>query len=306
MYRPTALHANPAGRDGFYYGSEGSGQTTFDDNLILTMGMPLEPMGTFGYATTVEDGTRTLFGSSAISLAFVGESDHYMVHESTNGNVHIRMQVDIIGDAARIEWLLTNTDTANPHNIGLWTGHWINMLSNEPDATGAQQSGSTGPGVGLFAKEGYVVVPGIKPPFTDIRFERNVNPATFPQWVNFNFGQSTAYGMRIENGSTEATVDLFGQSETEEASEIVLGKHGFLLGADGADARADGRGAAGRGRGVQRAAHERGRWRRGDHPAGGGVWRARPQPRAVPSDRPDAGGPGAAGGDSAARAPAPG
>lgn len=234
-YGPTPLTANHQGRYGFYYGSDGSAQSTFDDNLILTMGMPLEPMGSFGYATTVEDGARALFGAAAISLAFVGESDHYMIHESTNGNVHVRMQVDIIGDAARVQWTLTNTDATAAHTIGLWTGHWLNMLSNEPDATGAQQSGSTGPGFGLLSKPGYTVVPGSKPPTTDRRFTRALDPAGFPQWVNFDFSQSTAYGMRIENGTTEATLDLSGQSETEEASELVLGKHFFTMGVDGAD-----------------------------------------------------------------------
>ncbi|MCB8933751.1 MAG: hypothetical protein H6534_09945, partial [Chthonomonadaceae bacterium] len=234
-YNP-ALTANIRGRYGFFYGSEGSAQTSFDDNLILTMGMPFEPMGTFGYATTVEDGTRTLFGANAISLAFVGESDHYMIHESTNGNVHVRMQVDILGDAARIQWTLTNTDTTNTHTVGLWTGHWLAMLSNEPDATGAMQSHTLAPNFGVFSKLGYTVVPGIKPPFTDRRFERALDPATFPQWVNFVFGQTTAYGMRIENGATEATLDLSGQSETEEANELALGKHFFLMGGDGADA----------------------------------------------------------------------
>lgn len=234
-YAPNALTANLAGRYGFFYGSDGSSQTSFDDNLILTMGMPLEPMGSFGYATTSEDGTRTLFGANGISLAYVGESDHYMVHESTNGNVLVSMRVDIVGDAARIQWTLTNTDTENPHNIGLWTGHWIAMLSNVPGSTGAMQSHTLAPNFGLLAKRGYTVVPGIKPPFIDARFQRAVDPATFPQWINFDFGQTTGYGMRIENGATEATQDLQGQSETEEASEVVLGKHTFLLGGDGGD-----------------------------------------------------------------------
>ena len=238
-YGPTPLTANHRGRYGFYYGSEGSGQTDFDDNLILTMGMPLEPMGTFGYATTVLDGTRTLYGANPMNLAFIGESDHYMVTESTNGNVHIRLQIDIIGDAARMEWFLTNLDTVNSHGIGLWTGHWINMLSNRPDATGSQQSGGL-PSYGFFPKENYVTIPGGKPPFTDVRFERALNPAIFPQTVDYLFGQTSAYGLRIENGATEATKDATGQSETEEAAEIAVGQHFFpgggLMGADGADA----------------------------------------------------------------------
>lgn len=234
-YGPTPLTANHRGRYGFFIGSEGSSQTSFDDNLILTMGMPLEPMGSFGYATSVEDETRTLFGANAISLAYQGESDHYMVHESTNGNTLISMRVDLVGDAARVQWTLTNTDTVNPHNIGLWTGHWIAMLSNEPGSTGAMQSHTILPNFGLAAKLGYTVVPGIKPPFIDSRFVRAIDPATFPQWVNFDFGQTTGYGMRIVNGATEATQDLQGQSEVEEASELVLGKHFFTLGSDGAD-----------------------------------------------------------------------
>ena len=237
-YGPGPLTANHVGRYGFYYGSEGSAQTSFDDNMILTMGMPFEPMGSFGYATTVLDGARTLYGANGMSLAFIGESDHYMITESTNGSVHIRMQVDIIGDAARIQWTLTNTDLAATHGIGLWTGHWIAMLSNEPDATGAQQSHTILPTFGLQSKLGYVVVPGIKPPTTDRRFTRNIDPAGFPQWLNFDFGQTSAQGMRIDNGATPATLDLTGQSETTDVAELDLGQHWFpgggLMDVDGA------------------------------------------------------------------------
>lgn len=239
-YGPTPLTANHAGRYGFFYGAEGSLQTSFDNNMILTMGMPLEPMGTFGYATTVEDGTRALFGGNGISLGFVGESDHYMVHESTNGNVFVRRQIDLLGDAARVQWTLTNIDTTNTHNIGLWTGHWIAMLANEPDATGAMQSHTILPNFGLAAKFGYTMIPGAKPPYTDQRYIRALDPETFPSWVEFLFGQTSAYGMRVDNGPTAATLDETGQSETEDVLEFALGQHFFpgggLMGADGANA----------------------------------------------------------------------
>lgn len=244
-YQP-AITMNAVGRFGFQIGEEGSVQSSFDDDLMLTMGMPVDTGGSASYATSTKNGARTLFGSNGLNLFFVGASHRYFVAETVNDNVRVNLQVDVLGDAARMRWTLTNLD-AETATIGLWVGQWVAMMAQQIDATtNADVSGGSVPAGFTFpfphsVKPGYVTVPSGRPPRTDQRYIRQTNPADFPDWVNFNFGQTSAFGLRVENGPSEATraADFnglpTGSSDATEVSEFALGKAGGLLGPLGSD-----------------------------------------------------------------------
>ena len=236
-FAPNAITANVRGRIGFSVGPTGSVQTDFDDNMALTFGMPFEPGGSWSYAcSTIFDPatqtrTKTLFGASALNLAFVGASHRYIYGETVNDTVRIRCRVDVIGDAARLQWTMTNE--GDTRQIGLWFGQWIAMFAGTPDpATGGIIS--SGPGAD---KVPYVFVPGQKPPLTDRRWIRSQDSSNYPAYVNFNFGQTTAYGLRVENGPSASTTNpQTGQSDATQSAEFVVGKANFLLNApDGGD-----------------------------------------------------------------------
>lgn len=226
-----AITSSVRGRIGFQVGGTGSAQTPFDDNLVLTFGMPISPGGSWSYATTntldPTSGarTKTLFGANALELAFVGASDRYIYGETVNDGVRVRCRVDVIGDAARLQWTMTNEGATRP--IGLWFGQWVEMLASTPDpATGALTSGES-----FGDKLPYITVPGQKPILTDRRFIRSQDSSNFPATASFNFGQTTPYGLKIENGPTSSTTNpATGQSDATQAAEIVFGNSTFLLG----------------------------------------------------------------------------
>jgi hypothetical protein len=234
------ITANLRGRIGFSIGTQGSIQTDFDNNMALTFGMPFDPAGAWSYAVlTVLDAqgvrTKTLFGANALTTFYVGASHRYQVAETINDGVRINCRIDLIGDAARLQWTLTNQGAPRP--LGLWFGQWIAMLSSTPDpATGASISSGV-PVIGLGGKDTYVVVPGQKPGIIDTRWTRNAPGVEFPAYLEFDFGQTTAYGFKIENGPTPSTTNpRTGQSDATQASEVVVGNAGLLLGApDGGD-----------------------------------------------------------------------
>lgn len=230
----TAETVNVRGRIGFAVGSQGSIQSAFDNNMQLTFGMPETPGGTWSYAmvTTLDPTsgarTKTLFGQNAMNLAFVGASDRYAYVESVSDGVRVRCRVDVIGDAARIQWRLTNEGATRP--VGLWFGQWIGIFSDQVDpATG----GSVASGWPALAdKAPYIVVPGQKPALIDTRWIRTQDPNNFPAYVDFNYGQTTPYGLRVENGPTPSTTNpQTGQSDATQAAEFVVGNAGLLLGA---------------------------------------------------------------------------
>jgi hypothetical protein len=222
-----AITVPVAGRIGFGIGPVGSIQSDFDDGLQLTMGMPFDPAGTFSYAViTTRDAvggaqTRTVFGSTGFTLAFRGASDRYIYTEGIVDNVNVRNQIDILGDAARVNWRMRNL-AADNRLIGLWFGQWIAMINNQFQSAGGPSN---------RVKNVYVTMPGRKPPVNEQRYIRAQDPANFPPYVNFNWGQTEAYGLRVENGPTESTLDAQGlNSDATPADEFVIGEHGSLLG----------------------------------------------------------------------------
>lgn len=242
----TTQTINVIGRFGFFIGPEGSIQDEFpsdtsasnftDDFMSLTFGAPFSPGGSSSYVATSKNGTRTRFGTGGINLLFTGESNRYFRCQSAQNGIGIDLVVSVIGDAVQMSWLLTNQDAAAA-NIGLWFGAGLAMISNGSDVTGSSLSHyipntPTNFGLGAFGtKLGYVVnSSGGRPPLTEKRFRRAFNPTGFPQTVDYLFGQTSAYGMRLENGPTPSTTDNSGQSDATEANEFVQGQQFFLLG----------------------------------------------------------------------------
>jgi len=242
----TTQTVNVVGRFGFMVGNRGSvqdenpsdvGSSFRDDLMMLTWGMP-SPGGSGCYASTSVDGARTRFGSNGINLLFTGLSNRYFRCQSANGDVRITLTVSVVGDAVQMSWLLENTSTTASHNVGLWFGATMAMLSNFPDVTGSDMSHffpDTPPNT-AFGKLGYTVLSsGGRPPVTEHRFRRALNPSGFPQVVDYLFGQTAGYGMRVENGPTLATSNNSGSSDATEVSEFVQGQAFFLLGREVAD-----------------------------------------------------------------------
>jgi hypothetical protein len=237
---PPPFTANAAGGLGFFTGPTASMQTSDDDLLALTMGggffFGRLPNGTpiFGSSGSAADWayaaiarqaddetTPTLTRIDSVQSFFVGASDRYMISEWNEDNTLIEWRTDVIGDAARVQWTMTNTD-ADATNIGLWFGQWVNPISDFGNS----------PGTGI----GFVNVPGYKPLTVHRRFQRNpdldpnLNPREYPMpaYTDFEVSQSSAWqGMRVINDSTDSTGAFPDQSPVDGFD---IGLPGFLLG----------------------------------------------------------------------------
>jgi hypothetical protein len=224
-----AATANMRGRIGFSVGSTGSSQTTFDNFMALTFGMPIDPAGNWSYAMLVntEAGTplnapnpaRSLFGANGWVIFFSGASDRYIYGETVNDGIRIGLRADVVGDNVRLDWLLTNT-TADTRNLGLWFGQWVALLPSNFEDRGFAGFPST-----------YNIAPGRKPLIVEERFRRARDGENFPAYINFNHGQTLAYGLKINNSANAEVSDPLdptgGQSPVDE---VVFGSQFFLLG----------------------------------------------------------------------------
>ncbi|MBN9501944.1 MAG: hypothetical protein J0H02_09245 [Armatimonadetes bacterium] len=220
----TGTTRNAAGRIGFAVGNTGSVQSTFDDGMALTVGMPNDPAGAWSYAITVTDDTKTRFGENGLSAAYVGLSDRYIYAETTNDDILIKCRIDVLGDAARIQWNLTNTG-ADPHSVALWFGQYIGLFSGSTDpGSGAQIAGGL-----LGQKIPYVYIPGQKPILDDHRWNRTTDASTFPGVVRFDFSQTSPYGLRVDNNRPAEI------SDATLANEFVIGNGNPLMGAVSGD-----------------------------------------------------------------------
>lgn len=214
------------GRFALSVGTEGSIQQTsanFEDALMaLTFGAFLDPISVL--AATTRNGTRNQWGASGFSEFFRGFSNRYMSATSTADSVRAKCQVEVVADAARFRWQLTNTGTT-ASNIGLWFGGAVAMLLD------GNASSTTGDFIsGFFGKPVYAYLPNLRPPATDTLYDKALNPATFPAYVDFLFGQSDyTGGFRLENGPSEATGDI-PTNQPSDVSQFYIGKIGFILG----------------------------------------------------------------------------
>lgn len=225
-YREARTY-NAAGRFAFGIGQVGSVQSDFDDNLALTTGFDpfgSDPIGSYCYAMIDKginaDGSanRNFFGNGGLRGFFRGASNRYFVGIWGDNDVDVELTVRVIGDAGRFEWKMTNRAN-EPRTLGLRFGAYVGMRtspSSKTDSTGANQANSflnTISGIPKFVDRyvGWTVLPTTKPARNSRNYLRT-NPK-FPNWVNFNFGQTDAYGMRVENTNNtlrdQTNVDQF-------------------------------------------------------------------------------------------------
>ncbi len=239
-YSP-ARTLNLAGRLGFQIGPVGSVQSTFDDFLALTTGMPRDPAGDYCYALIIKGPaagplTTALFGSGGLSGQFVGLSQRYMITNWADADVQVQLESRVIGDAVRLKWTMNNLNE-DSQQLGLKFGAYMGMRTANPGVTdqfGHNQAGSRLPASGATAKpdaiggpngnvnqSGYVAF--VETPTTrPIRSMKNwlrSNPR-FPDYVNFQWGQWNPYGIRVDNIPTEATNDA------TAVQQMLIGSHG--------------------------------------------------------------------------------
>lgn len=188
------------------YGKGGSFQDDLagigiDDGLTLTFGGYTGVAGNFSIANIVQStttasttgGTSTTttkmeyYGKNAIDTFYAGLSNRYFVTESTASlGARVILQVDILGDCAKLTWQIQNTQTATNIGLGLWFGQWVYM------------QGVQGP-----YSANYVTVPGMRPMNSDTRFElapkanQAVPENPLPPYVDFGMYQSWAYGLQV-------------------------------------------------------------------------------------------------------------
>lgn len=209
-FGPTAFTLEIAGGFGFMCGSVGSVQDQNpadptdifqDDFMPYNFGMPTDPNRDGGIVLIDVDGQRTVWGSSGFGEFWAGQSGRYYHIGTTISNVTVNLRVDVIGDAAKLTWDLVNLDQAASHTIGLWFGLTMAMLSDLPDVNGATMSYSA---LGTLnprgPKLGFSDNPTGRPIVVPQRFIRVNDPSNFPTHLNFLFGQTASYGIRLEMG----------------------------------------------------------------------------------------------------------
>lgn len=204
------------GRIGFGAGLIGSTQTTFDDFQSYTWGLHGGVMTRAGYAIVREDATGSMFGANGFQTFFTGASDTYVYGRTQNGNVQIDLRMDLVGDAARMEWTMVNTDTDNAHLIGLGFGQYVSLFSEQ-----------VGPSFNA-----YVTAPGRKPPRVEERFTRVNDPSGYPSSIFFYHDYQNPIGFRIDNSENDANKDPLDPTGSQTPTDsVVLGNDLFLLGA---------------------------------------------------------------------------
>jgi hypothetical protein len=202
------------GRFGFAVGSTGSIQSTIDDALSLTFGMPTTTGNSCGFAMivtgTAPNYTKTVFGPP--TLSDYGASNRYFYLGSTVSNFNCEVHVDVIGDAARFTWTLQNPITATAAApVGLMVGSWVQPATSEPfdhDLT-------------------YVYTPGYKPFIVEEAWIGTApNPALpFPQAMSFAISQSNYYGLQVINSPLTAP-NVFGINAPDQTqvNDFVIGQ----------------------------------------------------------------------------------
>lgn len=226
-YGPTARTLRAAGRLAFYVGPTGSVQSSFDDLLALTVGSPTDPVGDYCFGKILKDGERdansVLYGDSGLRVAYVGASKRYMITAWNDADVDVEVQTKLIGDACRVRWRMRNLK-ADPQRLGLLFACYPGMRSVTSDSTGATQAlsllGSL-TGIPKLTPEnyiGHISLPTGRPVRNERRYD--ITNPKFPAYVNFNFGQTDAYGLRVDNLAPAFEPDA------SSADLILIGNHG--------------------------------------------------------------------------------
>lgn len=234
-YAPTAVTHDAPGGFAFGSGSVGSIQSTFDNNLAYTFGFPRYPVNDHSYAMIVKSDDPTTvptdrFGTGGLNGYFVGASFRYFVAIWRDGEVNVNLRVDVIADAARMQWDITNLQNEQV-GIGMWFTAYCAMRTRNPgvtDSNGFNQANSplfTNTGNQKFTADrfvGYTFTPNAKPLRTERHWFRS--KPNYPEYVNFQFGQSEPYGLRIETGPRDPNKDQ------TAVDEVLIGNYGDTIG----------------------------------------------------------------------------
>lgn len=219
-----------SGRFAFMSGPTGSVQSNFDNMLALTTGAPANPIGDLSFAKILKDdntgANSEVYGDGGLSVAFVGASNRYIQSGWSDADVQVVLIMRSIGDAVRFQWTLTNLQD-EPQPLGLafaaWTGMRTSFGQVDSQANRANQAHATLNTISGRVKQtqdrrtGFVYIPTGLPPRNERRYD--INNPKFPDFVDFMFGQTEAYGLRIQNTPDEATKDA------SQVDLIMIGNH---------------------------------------------------------------------------------
>lgn len=225
-----------AGRFAFSIGPIGSVQTDFDDGLAITTGAPFDPAGDFCYGRIIKGADATdsaLFGDAGLRGFFVGASRRYIVALWNDADVDVQLTMRIIGDACRMEWVLTNLQATN-QRLGLRFGAYVGMRTQnftvtEPGTPFNQFNSLLGTLTGTakgslpIGDPSYIgfTYLGTSKPVRNERCYLADNPK-FPPYINFENGQSFPYGLRVQNVTTEDMKDH------TAVDQVLIGNHGWF------------------------------------------------------------------------------
>lgn len=238
---PSLINFDVDGGYGFGIIGAGSQLTNFDDDLTYTFGFPGDPVRAYNFSRVTavrdeiftggnDDNTSALITGS--NIFYVGLSKRYLIYgtnlsitvDGTAYPVNVQLQAKALGDAIRMRWRLTNTGTADAA-FGLRFGFTPSLLSFQGDQAGNLIANNTAffPQVSKDIDNyvGYTFVPGRRPIRTEMR--RQLLDTDFPAYVDFAFGQTDYYGMRIQNTPTAETPDA------TQADQITIGNVGVVL-----------------------------------------------------------------------------
>jgi hypothetical protein len=232
-----ARQLDASGRFAFSMGDLGSVQSSFDDALALTTGAPADPVGDFCYAKILINGntnaTSELFGDGGLRVSYVGASKRYMISTWTTADVDVELEQKVIGNAVRMRWRMRNL-AADTASLGLLWCAYVGMrtsfgafdstvFSNQANSAlrtlSGIRKGFDSPSDNYI---GYTVLDTSKPVRNERRYDSN-NPK-FPASVDFLFGQTEAYGMRVDNIAAAETPDA------NSADLFLIGNHGWFTG----------------------------------------------------------------------------
>lgn len=216
-YGPAARTLEASGRMAFWVGNEGSIQSNFDDGLALTTGAPRDPVGDFCYTKILKDGNTNaasvLYGEGGLRVAYVGASKRYAVTAWNDADVDVECLTKVVGDAVRLRWRMRNLK-ADPQTLGMLFGCYTGQLSSTPDSIGATQAHSPIPTRSGRRKYfdiltdryiGWTALSNGKPVRTERRY--GLTSPNFPASMRFEFGQTDAYGIRVDNLPGSETPD---------------------------------------------------------------------------------------------------
>lgn len=230
---------------GFTFGVDGDGsvQSTFDDFMAYTFGWPDDPMVAYNYAmiTTTDDSVANAVLFDTPSLFYTGLSKRYIVSSFSgagpadpDGNTPsftVDLQAKVLGDAVRMRWRIRNTGTTTA-SFGLRFGFCPWMDASVGDINGNTiantvsefQAGLVNSGGNLKLVNNYIgyTYMDTRRPLRSM-MKRDSTDVDFPSFVDFFFGQSDNYGMRIENRPGSSTPDA------TNANFVLLGDYAFQL-----------------------------------------------------------------------------